>query len=385
MLLVNPQSAFTWDGPLDIHGVAMRGVPEKQGWSFSRAGWLAAQDDPTLDADAVGKAVRQQLRPLSKPTLAKARQEYADRVVPDFPRYFIVEPTNLCNRRCPFCPIIVMRRPADFKGHMAWPIFLKLMRECGVQDVVGLSLYQLGESMFWKGATEQGEPLNITHMIHAAKTVGKFKIVNISTNGDVPNLATLLNTDLDDLIVSIDGTTKAVYEENRPGVSPADTFERTETRVLDFLDAKSQSGCGRPFVRLQVINKENTRDQVLEFIRRWILVPGVDDVFVKNLDSMRPWLGSTVVSDEEDAVKAPSVESMPCQHIWAVGSMTVDGTLNACAHDGRTELTDGANILTHRFEDWWRGRFLTGLRGDHCGGNFRAPCAECRDRDSWLG
>ncbi len=68
MKLVNPLTAFTWDKPLDILGVAMAGVAEKQGHSFSRAAFLAAQEDPTLDADAVGKAVRQALRPLSKPT-----------------------------------------------------------------------------------------------------------------------------------------------------------------------------------------------------------------------------------------------------------------------------------------------------------------------------
>ncbi len=41
----------------------MRGAAEKQGYSFSRAGWLASKNDPTIDADKLGRALRRQLRP----------------------------------------------------------------------------------------------------------------------------------------------------------------------------------------------------------------------------------------------------------------------------------------------------------------------------------
>ena len=35
MLLVNPQTAFQWVKPLDINGIAMMGIREKQGHSFN--------------------------------------------------------------------------------------------------------------------------------------------------------------------------------------------------------------------------------------------------------------------------------------------------------------------------------------------------------------
>src|SRR3990167_5441464 len=94
----------------NINNVQMRGVPEKQGWAFSRAGYLAALEDPTLDADAVGAAVRRQLRPLSRPTLSKAKAAYDERKPGLFPRYFIIEPNASCNRKCVFCPITVTNR-----------------------------------------------------------------------------------------------------------------------------------------------------------------------------------------------------------------------------------------------------------------------------------
>jgi len=399
MNIVNLLTAFTWwYGPLDIHGVPMRGIPEKQGHSFSAAGYLAARENPTLDADVIGRAVRQALRPLSRPTLNKARAEYERREVIRFPRYFIIEPVALCNRACPFCSILVTNR----KGMMKWETFMRLMDECGEHEVYGLSLYQLGESFLWRGNYEikhrsvvadgvvsvAATPMNISAMIDYAKSRGGFRAVNISTNGDVDNLDCVLGSQLDDLIISIDGTTTEVYDANRPSTRKNDTgaFERTLNRVHSFLDAKSKRGDSRPFVRMQIINKENTASQIVDFIRYWIQVPGVDDIFVKNLDSMRPWLGASVVSDAEDAIKARTLGAMPCQHIYAVGSMVYDGSLNACCHDAKTELTTaGANIHNMKFAEWWNGEYMNGLRAAHNQGQFNHVCGECRERDTWLG
>ncbi|RMH08882.1 MAG: hypothetical protein D6704_02230 [Nitrospirae bacterium] len=399
MLLVNPCTAFQWSEPLDINGIPMRGIREKQGYAFSRVGYLATKENPDLDPDDIGRAYRQQLRPYSQPTLLQARRDYEQRHVPRFPPYFIIEPTNVCNKVCPFCTITVMERTDAegkvIKGFMKWETFLRLMEETSQYPVYGISLYQLGESFLWHGKDESGRKLHIADMVNAAKRIGGFQAVNLSTNGDVANLASILGSELDDLIISIDGTTKEVYEQNRPGASGLETFERTLERVHEFLHTKYTRGLSKPFVRLQIINKENTRDQIVEFIRYWIEVPGVDDVFVKDLDSMRSWLGNRVVSDEEDRIKAERVETMPCQHLFAIGSMVVNGDFTACCHDAYTQLvqkvtlpdgrTVNANIHNTSFAAWWNGPFMTQLRAEHLTGYFRMPCRDCRERDPWLG
>ena len=391
MELVNPLTAFvfpgTWDAPLDIHGIGMKGVREKQGVSFSRHGFVQARDHGG-DADAIGAAVRRALRPLSLPMLQVAREDYDARKPGLFPRYFIVEPNASCNRRCIFCPILVTNR----KGNMKWQHFVKLMKECRKHWVYGISLYQLSEPFLWRGsAPGYNERYDISDMVNVARHMGGFRAVNLSTNGDVPNLDCILGSQLDDLIISIDGTTAEVYDANRPSTKPNDTgaFERTINRVRDFLKRKVARGDIRPFIRLQCINKENTAAQVVDFIRNWIDIPGVDDVLIKHLDSMRPWLGSSVVSDEEDAIKARIVADMPCQHIYSVGSMVADGRFNACAHDAYTELTTaGANIDEMTFVEWWNGDYMNALRAEHEGkaaANRRLPCRECREMDTWLG
>src|SRR3990167_5324340 len=174
MEIVNPITAYPIGLRVEnINGVPMRGIPEKQGMAFSRHGRLQAQQAGG-DADAIGAAVRRAMRPLSAPNLAKARAEYAAREVVKFPRYFIVEPTAACNRRCPFCTILVTNR----KGMMDWGRFAQLMKECAQHDVYGISLYMLGEPMLWRDVVG-GQALTIFTLIADAKRAG-FKAINIS-------------------------------------------------------------------------------------------------------------------------------------------------------------------------------------------------------------
>lgn len=387
MQLANPLTAYPIGAQVEnINGVPLRGIPEKQGWAFSAHGYRAAKDDPTIDGDKYGAMIRKSLRPLSKPTLEKAREEYARREVVKFPRYFIIEPTAFCNRACPFCTILVTNR----KGSMKVEDFDKLMEECRGRDVYGLSLYQLGEPFLWHAPLMPGssQRMDIGYMVNCAKVVGGFRAVNLSTNGDVDNLDCILGSQLDDLIISIDGITEEVYTANRPSTKKNDigAFDRTLQRVHTFLEHKAARGEAKPFTRLQIINKENTAGQVLDFVRYWIDVPGVDDCLVKSLDSMRPWLGDKVVSDAEDQHKAERTAGQVCQHIYAVGSMTADGSLNACCHDAKTELTTaGANIRNMTFEEWWNGDYMNGLREAHNSGAYNHVCRDCREKDTWLG
>lgn len=397
MELVNPLTSFTWTTPLDIRGVPMQGVPEKLGVSFSRAGYLAAKANPCLDADAVGRTTRQQMRPLSAPTLVYARDLYQRRAVPSLPPYYIIEPTAFCNKACPFCSIHVIER-LDEEGNPGstmsrWDDYVKLMTEVGPSAPYGISIYGIGEPMLWRGKTADGEPRTIADLVKAAKTIGHFTVANVSTNADVANLDLLLDCPVDDVIVSIDGTTEEVYAANRPSTKPNDpgAFERTLSRVHRFLARRAADDRPGPFIRIQCINKADTAPQIVDFIRYWIEVPGVGDVYIKNLEAMTPWLGHAVVSEQESALKMARIATMPCQHLWAIGAMSASGQFLACCHDARSELwgrmEDGRvpNIRTTTFAEWWHGPFMTALRREHTAGVFRQPCATCHERDPWLG
>jgi wyosine [tRNA(Phe)-imidazoG37] synthetase (radical SAM superfamily) len=394
MELVNPLSSYRWTEPLDVGGgVRMLGVPEKQGWSFFKVGFDAARRGETADADAYGAEKRTAIRPHSAPTLAWMREMYARKEVPDWPPYWIIEPVATCGRKCGWCSINVLERidPEGKKvrpGMMPWDAFYKLMVECGQHRSVGLSLYQLGEPTDYVGRAD-GNRKDIADMVTVAKSVGGFKIVNISTHGDCrpERYDRLLECPLDDLIISLDAITPETYMRVRPSTNNKHegSYERTVERVHRFLTEKVRRGLDAPFVRMQIVNSGDTKDEVLPFIRYWLGVEGVNSVFVKSLDSMRPWLKDKVVSDEEDAIKASAIGDMPCQHLWAIGSVVFSGVLNGCCHDAKTELTDGSSIQTTPYYDWWHGPYMTKLRQAHLTANFPPVCRDCRERDPWLG
>lgn len=393
MQLVNPLSSLTWDKPLDINGVPMMGIIAKQWIEFSRHGWLAAKEDPTIDADKYGAMIRKSLRPLSLTTLYQARNEYARKEVIPAPCYWLVETVGgICARRCPFCSINTMTRiDKDGKqakaGMLPWDAWMKFLSECGDYSPYGCSAYQLGEPMNYIGHDVAGNKKDIGDLVDTAKSVGRFKIINVSTHSDVTNLNRLLECDVDDLIVSLDAVTAETYAKNRPVTSGAQegAFERTVTRFKEFLALKTERGASKPFVIAQIINSSLTRDEILPFIREWITVDGIDTVAVKQLDSMRPWIGDKMVSDEEDRIKAGGAGQLPCQHLWAIGSLTHTGVLNACGHDAFTQLTDGSSIYKNTIFEFWNGHFMNELRAEHLRGASRLPCRDCRDRDVWTG
>ena len=393
MELVNPNSAFTWQGHLDIHGVPMRGTVAKQSVEFYRAGWLAHKADPTIDPDKFGAMMRRQVRPLSLPTLERARGEYARKEAPRAPAYWLVETVGgVCARRCPFCSINTMVRYDEHgnkakAGMLPWDAWMKFLSECGEYGPYGCSAYQLGEPMNYSVKDADGNRRDIGDLIETAKRVGKFKIINVSTHADVTNLPRLLECDVDDVIVSLDAVTPETYAKNRPATNGKQegAFERTIERLREFLALKAERGSGRPYVVAQIINSGLTRDEVLPFIREWIATDGIDTVSVKQLDSMLPWLNVRMVDEAEEKIKADKVRNMPCQHLWAIGSLTHTGVMNACAHDAFTQLTDGSSIYNTTIFDFWNGKFMSELRAEHLAGAKRLPCSSCNDRDPWLG
>ena len=120
----------------------------------------------------------------------------------------MVEPTNFCNLKCPLCPSGngEMRRP---RGTMGLEDFEKLVD-------------QLGGEVFMMMLWNQGEPyINkcFNQMVRYASDRGIFTFT--STNGHFvrnPEQAqAIVESGLDEMIVSLDGVDQETYEKYRVG------------------------------------------------------------------------------------------------------------------------------------------------------------------------
>jgi MoaA/NifB/PqqE/SkfB family radical SAM enzyme len=138
---------------------------------------------------------------------------------PDRLTKLYVEITNTCNLDCLMC---VRRAWDEPTGHMPLATFLNLMeqlRRLPVPPTVHLGGY--GEPMFHPDWLE---------MVRQAKAVGAR--VEITTNGTLLNAetaATLIELDLDRLVVSIDGASPESYGDIRQNGSLAQVVENMRT------------------------------------------------------------------------------------------------------------------------------------------------------------
>jgi MoaA/NifB/PqqE/SkfB family radical SAM enzyme len=128
--------------------------------------------------------------------------------VSGLPFVLMIEPTNLCNLRCPLCPS-GDGRLTRARGMMDRATFDRILK----QTKGAVKLLQL-----WN----QGEPLlhpDLPWMIRRAKQHGMF--VSMSTNGhplaDPSTAKKIVRSGLDHLIVSVDGATQETYARYRRG------------------------------------------------------------------------------------------------------------------------------------------------------------------------
>ena len=118
-----------------------------------------------------------------------------------------IEPTTACNLRCPECPsgLRAFTRPT---GNLKTDFFRKTMDE-------------LADKLIYLIFYFQGEPYinpNFLEMVTYARQKGIYTIT--STNGHFlndENARKTIESGLDRLIISVDGTTQEVYENYRKG------------------------------------------------------------------------------------------------------------------------------------------------------------------------
>jgi radical SAM protein with 4Fe4S-binding SPASM domain len=287
-------------------------------------------------------------------------------LLPFYPDRLYVEATNRCNLSCPMCPtgIKLMKRSP---GIMDPALFRKIMDEIGphVKTVV---------MHIW------GEPLldpNIFDKISYAKN---FPVTTeLSTNVTLlsaKKASRLLASGLDVLYLCVDGARKETYENLRRGAY----FEKTTENIERLLRMKKEKGLKKPFVNLQIVDMDLTRDQVDEFERTW-LDRGADAVNIKPLDT---WGGQIQqINNLESNKRSIPVKRYHCPNLWYHAHIYWDGTLVCCDRDFNAEFNLG-NVKNGVMKVW-NGARMQELRRKHIDGLLEdvASCSKCVEWSWW--
>lgn len=259
------------------------------------------------------------------------------------PVEYIVETTAKCNLYCPMCPRETHKQP---KEDMTDEIFTRLVHESG----------QSAEHMMLIGL---GEPFLDLKIFDRIEYCDRHRVSTLlSTNGtllDETAAARLLQTPLEHITLSFDGSTRESFEFYRKGAR----FEKVRDNFVRFARMKRERGA-KVQVVVQMVRMDRNWNEVDEFVRFWSAVPGVDQVRIKadETNLMSPDRGHTAAEWKH-----------PCHYLWR-GPMYVkhNGDVYPCCQSYMLDAQPVGNIGVQPLEQIWNGDAMRSMRRAHVEG-----------------
>lgn len=278
------------------------------------------------------------------------------------PVHLDIETTSNCNLDCIMCPHSRLTRE---KRNMDFSLFRKIIDESGAY-VNDIWLHMFGEPLL--------NPM-IHEMVRYAK---KFGIdVGLSTNAtllDGRNVAEIMASGLDRIIISFDGATKETYER----VRRYGDYEHTLANVLNFLDAKKFID-RKPYVTIQLIKMKDTEKEIQRFCEMFRPLP-VNEICVKDLDT---WTGKIESINElrVESFVSKRVNRVACGLLWYSMAVYADGRVVPCCRDFDAEYVLG-DASSDRLSNIWNGSRMKMIRKTHVAGDYKG-IELCRNCLNW--
>jgi radical SAM protein with 4Fe4S-binding SPASM domain len=270
-----------------------------------------------------------------------------------------IEPTTSCNLRCPECPSGL--RSFTRKTGMLEENFFRKM----IDDLSDQLLYLI----FYF----QGEPYLNPEFLEMVKYASRKKIYTAtSTNAhylDDENARKTIESGLDRLIISIDGTTQEVYEQYRIGGNLKKVIDGTKNILKWRKELKSKT----PLVVFQFLVVKPNEHQINDVVRLGKEL-GVDDVWFKTAQVYNFENGNDLIPSVEKYsryTKAANghwqIENSFLNHCWKMWHscvITWDGKVVPCCFDKDARHQFG-DLKEKSFNEIWNGeayrRFRTSL------------------------
>ena len=246
-----------------------------------------------------------------------------------YPLSIAIEPTTSCNLRCPECSsgLRAFSRPTGML----------------TKDFFSETIDQLYRDVFYLVFYFQGEPYLNPRFLDMVRYASAKKIYTAtSTNAhylnDV-NARQTVESGLDRLIISIDGTTQEVYEQYRKGGKLSKVLEGASNIVKWKKELKSKT----PFIIFQFLVVRHNEHQIEE-VKKLGAAIGVDDVWFKTaqvydyendphqlIPQNKKYSRYKKNSQQQTVVK--STLQNQCWRLWHAPVITWDGVVVPCCFD----------------------------------------------------
>lgn len=260
------------------------------------------------------------------------------------------EPTTACNLRCPECPS-GLRAFTRETGNLKEDFFRKTIDELHRRLMVLIFYFQ-------------GEPYinpKFLEMVHYAHKKGIYTIT--STNGHFlndENARKTVESGLDRLVISVDGTSQDTYEQYRVGGQLDNVLQGARNMVK----WKKKLGARHPHIIFQFLVVRHNEHQIPDIFRLAKEI-GVDEVKLKSAQVYDYKHGNDLIPvnlrysryrpNPDGTWSVKHALANHCWKLWHACVITWDGLVVPCCFDKDATHRLG-NLRTESFRTLWKGQ-----------------------------
>lgn len=295
-----------------------------------------------------------------------------------YPVSISFEPTTSCNLRCPECPsgLRAFTRPT---GMLQKDFFTET-----IDDVYKELLYLI----FYF----QGEPYlnpSFLDMVKYASDKGIYTATSTNAHYLTDEAAKkTVESGLDRLIISIDGTTQDSYEQYRVGGN----LEKVIAGAKNIVKWKKELKSKTPFVFFQFLVVKHNEHQI-EDIKKLAKEIGVDEVRFKSAqvydyendpNNLIPTNEkySRYKRNADGSFKAKNKFANRCWKLWHANVITWDGLVVPCCFD-KDAMHRLGNLKNESFKNIWHNENYKQFRGELMKSRKNIDiCANCSEGES---
>jgi MoaA/NifB/PqqE/SkfB family radical SAM enzyme len=248
----------------------------------------------------------------------KAYQEIIDTKIKNFKLADLmvsVEPSNVCNAECIMCPYSKMTRK---KENMSMNFFKSISIDCLSNGIKNFNFNFYNEPFL--------DPF-IFERIRFLKSKGaRVQLFSNASIIDQEKTKQIFDSGLDEIILSIDSTTKKNYESIRKNLN----FEITKNNILNLIEKRKSLGLKYPKIKLNFVEQKINRAELIDFQSFWS--DKVDKIYI-SCDDQRNDVSESLTKNNS---------ASPCLRIWSELIIMSNGQVPLCCvdYDGKIILGD---------------------------------------------
>ncbi len=273
-------------------------------------------------------------------------------IIRHLPPALMIEPTNICNLKCPLCP----------SGNGSLKRTRGMMSLDEFKEIVDQIHSRIGMLILWN----QGEPyLNegFSQMVRYAADKKLYTMT--STNASLPlDHAAIIASGLSKIIISMDGISEDTYNSYRINGNFALVLENMRKLVA----AKKKSGQKTPLIVWQFIIMRQNEHEIGQ-VKRMAAEIGVDKLDFKTVQIYQPEDISFLPSNHKlSRYKARGQDFElntrllnRCRRLWTQPVINWDGELSICCYDKDLHFKIG-NVFDEDFSRLWHSDRFQAVR-----------------------